>query len=62
MLEDTAVSKIRNVSDEEKRGKWICSICKTVFNLEYEFFDTNDVIEHDRIVHPRKAEIVEAVS
>ena len=62
MVEDTVVSKISNVSDEGKRGKWICSICKTVFNLEYEFFDTNDVTEHDKIVHPRKAEIVEAVS
>lgn len=61
MVEDTVVSKISDVSSE-KRGKWICSICKTIFNLEYEFFDTNDVIEHDRIVHPRKIEIVEAVS
>jgi hypothetical protein len=62
LVEDTVVSKISDVSDEEKREKWICSICKTIFNLEYEFFDTNDVIEHDRIVHPRKIEIVEAVS
>ena len=61
MVEDTVVSKI-SYESSEKREKWICSICKTIFNLEYEFFDTNDVIEHDRIVHPRKIEIVEAVS
>ena len=59
MVEDTTVSTISNASGE--REKWICSICKAVFGLEYEFFDADDIRKHDNMVHPRQpsAEIVE---
>ena len=60
MVDDTKVSIIGNASSEKKE-KWICSICKTVFNLEYEFFDTRDVIDHDRMVHPRGVANLEVI-
>ena len=55
MVEDTTVSKISNANGE--RVKWICSICKAVFGLEYEFFDTEDIRQHDGMVHPRQPPI-----
>ena len=55
MVEDTTVSTISNPSGE--REKWICSICKAVFGLEYEFFDADDIRKHDNMVHPRQAPV-----
>ncbi len=55
LVEDTIVSTISNASGV--REKWICSICKAIFGLEYEFFDADDIRKHDKMVHPRQAPV-----
>ena len=54
MTDDTIVStNSENELESKGRQKWICSICKAIFGLEYEFFDTEDIRTHDAAVHPR---------
>ena len=52
MTDDTIVST-NSGAESKERQKWICSICKAIFGLEYEFFDTEDIRTHDAAVHPR---------